>query len=104
MKNLLFLLMSFLSINVVYGQLPGKSNINRDNLIIRPNSRDYTVIRKGNNHQRLIQIRSQAMVRYRQGMLNRKMAMEHRRIYLQQRMIRQQQIRQRMIRQRGMYR
>jgi len=108
MKKFFLLLMCFLSITIAYGQndpqLPGKSDINRDNLVIRPNSRDYTIVRKGNNHQRILQIRTQAMVRYRQAMLNRKTAMAHRRIHLQQRMIRQQQIKQRMIRQRGMHR
>lgn len=71
---------------------------------LRPNSRDYTIIRKGNNHQRIVQMRNKTMIRNRQAMLNRKMAMEHRREITQQRMFRQQQIRQRMIRQRGMHR
>jgi hypothetical protein len=81
-----------------------KSPINRDNLTLRPNSRDYTIVRKGNNHQRVIQLRTQAMMRNRQALLNRKMAMERRRSAMQQKMIRQQQIRQRMIRQRRMHR
>jgi hypothetical protein len=80
------------------------TGINRENLVIRPNSRDYSIVRKGNQHQRLLQERSQALLRHRQAMLNRKMAMERRRMYYQQRMIRQQQIRQRMIKQRGMHR
>jgi hypothetical protein len=108
MKKLFLIVVFFLSITFANGQndpqLPVKSDINRDNLIIRPNSRDYMIVRKGNNHQRLFQIRTQAMVKYRQAMLNREMAMEHRRIDLQQHMIRQQQIRQRMIRQRIMSR
>jgi len=85
-------------------QLSGKSPINRDNLTLRPNSRDYTIVQKGNNHQRIIQMRTQAMVRHKQAMLNRKMSMERRRVILQQKMMKQQQIRQRMIRQRGMHR
>ena len=76
----------------------------QERIPLRPNSRDYTIIRKGNNHQRIIQMRNKAMIRNRQAMLNRKMAMEHRREIMQQRMFKQQQIRQRMIRQRGMHR
>jgi len=77
------------------------SGINRNNLTIRPNSRDYTIVRKGNNHQQMLQMRSQAMMMNRQAMLNRKMAMERRRQYMQQQMFRQQQMRQRLIRQRS---
>jgi hypothetical protein len=83
---------------------PGTAGIDRNNLALRPNSRDYTVIRKGNNHQRIIQMRSQALTRNRQAMLNRKMAMERRKSAMRSKMIKQQQIRQRMIRQRGMHR
>ena len=82
----------------------GAGQIDRDNLVLRPNSRDYTIVRKGNNHQRVIQIRSQALTRHRQAMINRKMAMERRRSTMRNKMIKQQQIRQRMIRQRGMHR
>jgi len=82
----------------------GTGQIDRDNLVLRPNSRDYTIVRKGNNHQRVIQMRSQALTRHRQAMINRKMAMERRRSAMRNKMIKQQQIRQRMIRQRGMHR
>lgn len=85
-------------------QLSGESRISRDNLTLRPNSRDYNIVQRGNNHQRVIQMRTQAMVRHKQAMLNRKMAMEKRRVFLRQKMMKQQQIRQRMIRQRGMHR
>ena len=78
--------------------------IDRDNLVLRPNSRDYTIVRKGNNHQRVVQMRSQALIRHRQAMINRKMAMERRKSAMRNKMIKQQQIRQRMIRQRGMHR
>jgi hypothetical protein len=74
-----------------------------DHFTLRPNSRDYAIVRKGNNHQRIIQLRTQAMIRNRQAMLNRKMAMERKRTSMQRQMIRQQQIRQRMIRQHGMH-
>ena len=108
MKKLLLLgLLTCSSILAALGQdqpkSPDKVPINRDNLTLRPNSRDYTIVRKGNNHQRVIQLRKQAMMRNRQALLNRKMAMEHRIIAMQQKMIRQQRIRQRMIRQRQMH-
>ena len=77
------------------------SGISRNNLAIRPNSRDYTIVRKGNNHQQMLQMRTQAMMLNRQAMLNRKLAMERRRQYMQQQMFRQQQMRQRLIRQRA---
>lgn len=64
---------------------------------IRPNSRDYAITRKGNSHQRVIQMRTQAMVRHQHAMMNRKAAMEKRRAFMQQRMMRQQQVKQRMI-------
>lgn len=83
---------------------PGTSGINRENLVLRPNSRDYNIVRKGNNHQRMIQIRTQAMMRNKQALMNRKMAMERRRVQIQQQMFRQQKIHQRMIRQRSKHR
>jgi hypothetical protein len=85
-------------------QSPGESRINRENLALRPNSRDYTIVRKGNNHQRMVQMRTMAMMRNKQAILNRQMAMEHRRTRVQQQMMRNQNIRQRMVRQRGMHR
>jgi hypothetical protein len=107
-KFLLFGLLVCLSILPMLGQeksqTRGSERINRDNLVLRPNSRDYTIIRKGNNHQRIIQLRTQTMIRNRQALLNRKMAMDHRRAIQRQKMIKQQQIKQRMIRQRGMHR
>lgn len=107
-KYLLLGLLICLSILPMLGQdqpqTPGSKQIDRNNLALRPNSRDYTIIRKGNNHQRVIQMRSQAMIRHRQAMMNRKMAMERRRSATRNKMIKQQQIRQRMIRQRGMHR
>ncbi len=85
-------------------KIPVETTINRDNLTLRPNSRDYAIIRKGNNHQRMVQIRQQAMHRNKQAIINRKMAMEHRRMLLQQDMLRQQNIHQRMIRHRRLHR
>jgi hypothetical protein len=97
--------LSAIAFCTVYGQeqtaVPQNSGIDRNNLVIRQNSRDYAIVRKGNNHQRMLQIRAEVMRRQRQAILNRKMAMERRRRIIQQRMIRQQQIRQRMIRQRN---
>ncbi|MBN2814929.1 MAG: hypothetical protein JXQ80_12680 [Bacteroidales bacterium] len=78
--------------------------ISRDNLELRPNSRDYTIVRRGNNHQRVVQMRTKALIRHKQAMVNRQVAMEKRRAAMQQQMFRQQNIRQRMIRQRGLHR
>ena len=84
--------------------LPKVPGIDRSNLMIRQNSRDYAIIRKGNNHQRMLQIRTEVLLRQRLAIINRRMAMDRRRQMIQQRMIRQQQIRQRMIRQSGPHR
>jgi len=106
-KYLLAGILAFSSILATMGQeqpqSPVNKGIDRENLALRPNSRDYTIVRKGNNHQRIIQMRSQAMIRHRQAMLNRKMTMERHRSGMQQRMIKQQHIRQRMVRQQGMH-
>ncbi len=105
-KYILLGLLSWFSFLILYGQEqpnpPANASINRENFTLRPNSRDYAIIRKGNNHQRMVQLRSQAMIRHRQALQNRKMSMEHRRTALQRQMIRQQQVRQRMVHQRGM--
>jgi hypothetical protein len=74
-----------------------KQGISRDNLAIRPNSRDYNIVRQGNNHQRIIQMRTQAMFRHKGALMNRKAAMERSRLVIQQQMMRQQKIHQRMI-------
>jgi hypothetical protein len=74
-----------------------KTPVTRENLKLRPNSRDYTLVRKGNNHQRIVQMRTQAMIKHQTGVMNRKAAMERRRIIIQQQMMRQQKMRQRMI-------
>ena len=104
MKKILFIYLFLFTLILVNGQdpIPQVQNrqLDRSKLVIRPNSRDYAIIRKGNNHQRMLQIRTEIMIRQRQAILNRKMAMERRRQVIQRRIIRQQQIRQRMIRQR----
>lgn len=106
-----FLLLGILVVSsplIILGQDQPKARqtaqVMQERIPLRPNSRDYTIIRKGNDHQRIIQMRNKAMIRNRQAMLNRKIAMERRREITQQRMFRQQQIRQRMIHQRGMHR
>jgi hypothetical protein len=105
-KYILLGLLSWFSFLILHGQEqpkpPSKMPISSENFTLRPNSRDYAIIRKGNNHQRMIQVRSQAMMRHRQALQNRKMSMEHRKTALQRQMIRQQQVRQRMVHQRGM--
>ncbi|HLO58311.1 MAG TPA: hypothetical protein VK179_06190 [Bacteroidales bacterium] len=74
--------------------------VTRENLTLRPNSRDYNIVNKGNNHQRVIILRSQAMIRNRQALMNRKMAMERRRLIIQQQLMRQQNVHQRMVQRR----
>ena len=81
--------------------VPQVPAIDRNNLVIRQNSRDYAIVRRGNNHQRIMQIRAEVLIRQRQAIINRRIAMDRRRQLIQQRMIRQQKIRQRMIRQRA---
>jgi len=78
--------------------------IDRNNLQIRPNSRDYLMVLKGNDHQRVLQNRKKALLLRRQAIVNRRMAMDRRRELVQKKMFRQQQVRQRMIRQRGTHR
>jgi hypothetical protein len=74
--------------------------VSRDNLVIRPNSRDYNMVSKGNNHQRVVQMRSQALIRYKQATINRKMAMEKRRTLMQQQLLRKQNVHQRLVQRR----
>ncbi len=105
MKRLILICLSWIAFLTVYGQeqtsVQQHAAIERDNLVIRQNSRDYAIVRKGNNHQRMLQIRSQVMLRQKQAIMNRNMAMDRRRQIIQRRMLRQQQIRQRMIRRRN---
>ncbi len=108
MKRFYLLILFFLAVDLIYGQnQPPVSNqvaIDRNNLQIRPNSRDYAMVRKGNNHQRMLQLRRHELMIHKQAMLNRKWAMDKRRKYTQQKMLRQQQNRQRMVHQRGTHR
>jgi hypothetical protein len=107
MKKLILLLF-ILTTPVIYsaGQEPsgGPQVVDRGNLKLRPNSRDYNIVRSGNNHQRVIQMRSQAMMRNKQALMNRKMAMERRHMLIRKQMMRQQNIHQRMVNQRGRHR
>jgi hypothetical protein len=108
MKKVLVFFLLLFSLTLVYGQNQqppaAKTVIDRNNLKIRPNSRDYTMVRKGNNHQRILQLHTHAMMLRKQAILNRKQAMDRRREYLQTRMIKQQQNRQRMIRHQSIHR
>jgi hypothetical protein len=105
MRTLFFIVALTLATGAIQAQEtpsdPQPPAIDRNNLVIRQNSRDYAIVRRGNNHQRMMQIRTEVMIRHRQAIINRRIAMDRRRRLIQQRMIRQQQIRQRMIRQRG---
>jgi len=108
MKFVLALGLFLFSITQAYGQAqtpgPARSVPDRNNLMIRPNSRDYAMVRKGNDHQRLMKLRTQDMMLRKQALMNRKQAMDRRREMMRQRMIRQQQIRQRLIHQRNIHR
>lgn len=105
MKKLIMIFLLWIVFFTVYGQeqtpIQQHSAIERDNLVIRQNSRDYAIVRKGNSHQRMLQIRSQVMSQQKQAIMNRNMAMDRRRQIIQRRLLRQQQIRQRMIRRRN---
>jgi hypothetical protein len=81
----------------VTGQDNRNQAISRENLVLRPNSRDYNMVSKGNNHQRVVQMRAQAMIRYKQATINRKMAMEKRRTLMQQQLLRKQNVHQRLV-------
>lgn len=105
MKKLIMIFLLWIAFFTVYGQeqtpIQQHSAIERDNLVIRQNSRDYAIVRKGNSHQRMLQIRSQVMSQQKQAIMNRNMAMDRRMQIIQRRLLRQQQIRQRMIRRRN---
>ena len=108
MKKLYILSLFLFAVYLIYGQnqtpVSIQSGIDRNNLQIRPNSRDYAMVRKGNNHQRMLQMRKHELMVRKQAMLNRKWAMDKRRKYTHQKMLRQQQYRQRLIHQRGIHR
>lgn len=108
MKILLLFGLFLFSTVVATGQNPPASpeqiRIDRHNLQIRPNSRDYTMVRRGNEHQRLLMFRIHDKMIRRQALLNRKQAMDRQREMMQHRMIRQQLNRQRMVHQRNIHR
>jgi hypothetical protein len=108
MKIVLILGFFLFSVTMVNGQnqkpSSAKSKLDRYDVLIRPNSRDYTMVRKGNEHQRMLRLRTHDIMLRRQALLNRKQAMDRRREMMQQRMMRQQQNRQRMIHQRNIHR
>jgi hypothetical protein len=108
MKKVLLLGTFLFSFILVYCQnlkpTSAESKIDRNNLQIRPNSRDYAMVSKGNEHQRMLRLRTHDMMLHKQALLNRKQAMDRRRQNMQQRMLRQQQNRQRLIHQRSIHR
>ena len=108
MKKILLLGLFLGSLSIAHAQNPPAASppeqIDRNNLMIRPNSRDYMMVRKGNDRQRIIQNRKNALMMRRLAIMNRRHAMDRRRELLQQKMMRQQQVRQRLIHQRGTHR
>jgi hypothetical protein len=108
MKKILLLGLLLGGLSIAHAQNPPATSppaqIDRNNLQIRPNSRDYMIVRKGNDHQRLLQNRKNALMMRRLAIMNRRQAMDRRRDMLQKKMMRQQQVRQRLIHQRGTHR
>lgn len=104
MKKLFIITAGILLAGLIYGQEPQESSqvnvIDKNKLELRPNSRDYAVIRCDNNHRQIIQARRMARMRYRQAVMNRRLMMRRRQQMMQQRLIRQQRIRQRLIQRR----
>jgi hypothetical protein len=76
------------------------SHITKSNITIRPNSRDYNMVRRGNNNQRMIQIRRKAMMKYRKATANRKLAIRRKRNLMIYKMIRNRKLHQQMMQQR----
>lgn len=72
----------------------------KTNIAIRPNSRDYSMIRLGNNAQRMVQIRRKALARHKKAVMNRKQAIQRRRNIIIMRSARQRRIQQQRIQQR----
>ena len=104
MKKLFIIAAGILLTGLLYSQEPEKSSqvdiIDKNKLELRPNSRDYAVIRCDNKHRQIIQARRMATMRHRQAVMNRSLMMRRRQQMMQQRLIRQQRIRQRMIQRR----
>lgn len=104
MKKLFIIAAAAFFAVVVYSQESQKNKTNQPVDIkkfeLRPNSRDYEIIRSDNDHRPVIRARKIAMVRHRQAIMNRRMMMQRRQQMMRQRMIRQQRIRQQMIQRR----
>ncbi len=104
MKKLFVIATGIFITGLIYGQEPQESSqvdvIDKNMLELRPNSRDYAVIRCDNNHRHIIQARRIATIRHRQAVMNRRLMMRRRQQLMQQRLIRQQRIRQRLIQRR----
>jgi hypothetical protein len=102
MKRLILICAGLTGFSILFSQEPSVAAISKMNnaeITLRPNSRDYAITRIGNNYQRIIQIRSQAMTRYKKAMMNRKTAIQRRRNIMNIKMNRQRRLQQHMIRQ-----
>lgn len=104
MKKLFVIATGIFLAGLIYGQEPQTSPpvrvIDKNKLELRPNSRDYAIIRSDNDHRHIIRARKMANIRQRQAIMNRRLMMRRRQQIMNQRMIRQQRIRQQMIRRR----
>ena len=104
MKRIILICAGLTVFAFLYSQEQLTSTINKIDksaITIRPNSRDYTIVRIGNNYQRTIQIRRQAMLRYKRATNNRKIAIQRRRNMMISKMARQRRLKQRIIHQRA---
>ena len=104
MKKLIIIATGLFLVGLIYGQEPQTSPpvrvIDKNKLELRPNSRDYAIIRRDNDHRHIIRARKMAVIRQRQAIMNRRLLMRRRQQIMNQRMMRQQRIRQQMIRRR----
>jgi hypothetical protein len=104
MKKFIIIATGLFLSGLVYGQEPRISPpvkiVDKNRLVLRPNSRDYAVVRRDNNHRHIIRARRMAVVRHKQAIMNRRLMMRRRQQIMNQRMIRMRRMRQNMIRRR----
>ncbi len=103
MKQFLLIIAGFYIGCALYGQelqTNGGNKPDKFTLEPRPNSREYAVVLKGNDHERVLLMRKMSMLRYRQGAMNRKLLMQRRRQMINRQMIRQRRIHQQIMQRR----
>jgi hypothetical protein len=104
MNKFIIIATGFFISGLIYGQEPQISPqvkvIDKNKLVLRPNSRDYAVVRRDNNHRHIVHARRMTVIRNRQAIMNRRLMMRRRQQIMNQRMIRMRRIRQQMIQRR----